>query len=321
MSTQRDIFIEKLFEYAKKDKNVYLISVDMGAPSLDKWRLELPNQFISAGISEQNAINIAAGMANSGKKVYVYFMASWVARCFEQIRYSCSMANNPITILGNGVGLGYAPAGPAHEPTEDIAYMRSLNNIEIYSPSNLDNTNKLVNLTYENPKLRYIRLERTHSKEMDDIKYKSNNFFEDIEIKSNHVVEKKINVLLISYGFMMGRALKVASKISDNYKVDLFDLWRIKPLDKKTLVEKLKDYDYIVTIEEQSLDGGFGSAICEIICDYMIDVKVIRFGLPSKYIFENGTREELLNNHGLSVEDIVKKINKSIYEKKYIQGD
>ena len=136
MSSQRDIFLTRLFERAKEDKDIYLISVDMGAASLDRWRQELPDQFFAAGISEQNAINFAAGLSAAGKKVYIYFMACWVARCFEQIRYSCAMANNPITILGNGVALGYAPAGPAHEPTEDLTYMRSLCDIEIYSPTN-----------------------------------------------------------------------------------------------------------------------------------------------------------------------------------------
>ena len=91
MKAQRDTFISDLYELAKTDKNIILISVDMGAPSLDIWRETLPNQFIAAGISEQNAINVAAGLANAGKKVYVYFMAAWVARCFEQIRYSCSI--------------------------------------------------------------------------------------------------------------------------------------------------------------------------------------------------------------------------------------
>ena len=129
MKAQRDTFISELYELAKQDKDIILMSVDMGAPSLDIWRETLPDQFIAAGISEQNAINVAAGLANSGKKVYVYFMAAWVARCFEQIRYSCAMAKNPITILGNGVALGYAPAGPAHEPNEDIEEHGYIENI------------------------------------------------------------------------------------------------------------------------------------------------------------------------------------------------
>ena len=85
MKSQRDTFISGLFELAKNDKDVYFITVDMGASALDRWREELPEQVIFAGISEQHAINYAAGMAAEGKKVYVYFMAAWVARCFEQI--------------------------------------------------------------------------------------------------------------------------------------------------------------------------------------------------------------------------------------------
>ena len=103
--SQRDTFIGELFEIAKNDKDVIMMSVDMGAPALDRWREELPDQFLFTGISEQHSINLAAGLSASGKKVYVYFMAAWAARCFEQIRYSCSMPNNPITILSNGVGL------------------------------------------------------------------------------------------------------------------------------------------------------------------------------------------------------------------------
>jgi len=132
---QRDAFLDNLFIKAKSDKDIILISVDMGAPSIDKWRSELSDQFFDMGISEQNAINFASGLARGGKKVFVYFMAVWVLRCFEQIRYSSVMANNKITILGNGVGLGYAPAGPAHETSEDVGVMKTLHGINIWSPS------------------------------------------------------------------------------------------------------------------------------------------------------------------------------------------
>jgi len=140
MTAQRDVFIQALYEKALLDKNIVFISADMGAPTLDQWKFNLPEQFIAAGISEQNAINVASGLAKSGKKVFVYMMASWFSRCIEQVRYSCAMANNPITILGNGVALGYAPSGPAHEPNEDIALSRSLLNIEVHSPSNESST-------------------------------------------------------------------------------------------------------------------------------------------------------------------------------------
>mgnify|MGYP001368293983 CR=1 FL=1 len=105
---QREVFISTLFEKAKLDKDIYFLSADHGAKALDAWRDQLPKQFIALGISEQNTINVASGLSAIGKKVYVYFMASWAARCFEQIRYSCAMAKNPITILGGGPALGYS---------------------------------------------------------------------------------------------------------------------------------------------------------------------------------------------------------------------
>jgi transketolase len=313
MKTQRDIFISELFKLAKEDKNIILISVDMGAPSLDIWREELPDQFIAAGISEQNAINVAAGLSKAGKKVYVYFMAAWVARCFEQIRYSCAMANNPITILGNGVALGYAPAGPAHEPNEDIAYMRSINNIEIYSPANLSATKELVNLTYNTPKLRYIRLERNYANQVEEYSYNINNTVTLLKPGLKEPHNNDCSVLILSSGYMLGRACDVWKNLIDkSIQTSVIDIWRIKPLDKKSLLNNLNFYTHIVTIEEQTLDGGFGSAICEVLGDYNINKPILRLGLPERFIFENGTRDYLIDNNGLSVNEITNKIEKFI---------
>lgn len=318
MSSQRDIFLIRLLERAKVDKDIYLISVDMGAPSLDKWREELPDQFFAAGISEQNAINFAAGLSATGKKVYVYFMACWVARCFEQIRYSCAMAGNPITILGNGVGLGYAPAGPAHEPTEDLAYMRSLCNIEIYSPTNGKMTEKLVDLTCDVPKLRYIRLERKYPAALDNV-YKqvtpTNHYLQSglsiikagLSDPPRQLEQKKVCIL--SSGYMLGRALDVGEQlISSGYEASVVDLWKVKPINTSLFENIVSSYDLLVTIEEQTLFGGFGSAVAEVVVDLNLGKEVLRVGLPERYIFENGSREHLLDENGLSVYAIYEKI-------------
>ena len=310
MTSQRDAFISRLFERAKNDKDIYLISVDMGAPSLDRWREELPEQFFAAGISEQNAINFAAGLSAAGKKVYVYFMACWAARCYEQIRYSCAIAENPITILGNGVGLGYSPAGPAHNPTEDIAYMRTLCGIEIYSPCNSDMAIKLADLTCEQPKLRYIRLERTSAQEVEDVSYD----FETIESGINclrETDEEYPSVCIMSSGYMLGRALKVAEKIKE-YPVAVVDLFRTKPIDGTVFEEIVEEYDYIVTLEEQTLSGGFGSVVCETLSDLGLGREVLRIGLPEGYIFQNASRDHLLDNNGLSVEAICEQIDEFV---------
>lgn len=312
--TQRDTFISNLFEKAKQDKDIIMISVDMGAPTLDIWRETLPDQFIAAGISEQNAINVAAGLSSQGKKVYVYFMASWVGRCWEQIRYSCAMADNPITILGNGIALGYAPAGPAHEPTEDIAYMRSINHIEIHSPANNNVVKALVDLTLEEPKLRYLRLERKFASEVEDLY--PNMSLHSVKsglclVKGGLTEEENKNkrVAILTNGYMLGRGYKVWQQLIENgYEVSLYDVWKLKPLNSDLLQQNLKRYSHLVTIEEQSLDGGFGSIISEFICDNQLSFKLLRLGLPEKFIFENGTRDHLIDTHGLSVKEIYNNI-------------
>ena len=237
MKTQRDEFIEKLFIEAKKDRNIIFISVDMGAPALDQWREELPNQFIVAGISEQNAINLAAGLSRAGKKPYVYMMACWVARCFEQIRYSCAMAQNPITILGAGVGLGYAPAGPAHEPTEDLAYMRAIENIEIFSPSSLGLIQSIVHLTISEPKLRYIRLERNVSDYVSN--YESSSTYSEVVNSGNQIFKEfsslgqKSKVTILTSGYLLQRAQDASMILDKEFGIDIqiLDVIKIKPLN------------------------------------------------------------------------------------------
>jgi transketolase len=224
------------------------------------------------------------------------------------------MGKNPITILGNGVALGYAPAGPAHEPNEDIAYMRSIVDIEVISPANLNIIPSLVKLTLTQPKLRYIRLERSFASETKDWYDHSNANFVDHGLslvkpglRGDNSSNSKVAIL--TSGYMLGRATQVWEKlIAKNVEVSLYDVWKIKPLNKPALLSSLKEYTHIVTIEEQTLDGGFGSAISEFVVDNQLNHKVLRLGLPERYIFENGNRDHLINTNGLSTQDIYENI-------------
>ena len=318
MKTQRDEFIEKLFIEAKKNPDIVFISVDMGAPALDQWREQLPNQFIVAGISEQNAVNLAAGLSRAGKKPYVYMMACWVARCFEQIRYSCAMAQNPITILGAGVGLGYAPAGPAHEPTEDLAYMRAIESIEIFSPSSIGLIQPIVNLTITVPKLRYIRLERNVSEHVSN--YKSSKTFSEVVDSGNQIfkefglTEKKAKVTILSSGYLLQRVYDASVILQKEFKIDIqiIDVIRIKPLNIDYIIDMVHDSNFIVTVEEQAVSAAFGAAIVEGLSDQLFQALVLRLGLKTAYVFENGTRDQLLDNNGLSVINIVHKVSEFV---------
>jgi transketolase len=317
MKAQRDVFLDELFLAAQKDPNIILISVDMGAPALDRWRTDLPNQFFSAGISEQNAINVASGLSSQNKKVFVYMMACWAARCFEQIRYSCAMAENAITILGNGVALGYAPAGPAHEPTEDIAYMRSLVGVEILSPASSALIPSLVRNLLDYPRLSYVRLERSVPKLVDEIvAKKGDDYFRNFD-GSPYVLygepsftNKTKNVVFFASGYILERAVRCAELLLKNgVSVSVVDVCRITTLNSEFFRKILDNVEYVITLEEQTLPGGFGSAILEIISDSNLKgISVLRIGLESRFIFENGTREELLDANGFQITDLINKV-------------
>ena len=155
---QWDVFIDEIFRAATVDRDIFFVSADFGAPALDKFREELPDQFIHSGISEQHMIDMAAGLALSGKKVYVYAMAPFVTlRCLEQTKCSLALMNLPVTILSVGVGLGYADAGPTHYATEDIACMRAIVGLEVISPCDAVSTQEIAMQTLQSPRLRIIR--------------------------------------------------------------------------------------------------------------------------------------------------------------------
>lgn len=312
MKAQRDEFIEYLFNQAKLDPDIIFISVDMGAPALDQWREELPNQFVAAGISEQNAINFAAGLAAAGKKPFVYMMACWVARCFEQIRYSCAMPKNPVTIIGNGVGLGYAPAGPAHEPTEDLSYMRAIEGIEIVSPSSSEQVRFIAESSLKAPTLRYVRLERSVAERL------AGRVGGDLisGVDQLHLIKGRSDrrLTILSSGYLLNRAIDVAENISkeSGWSIQILDVWKIKPLDLDVLYKKIKDSELLITLEEQARDGSFGAAILEATSDLNLLIPTLRLSLSSAFAFENGTRDELLDHYGLSKSEIESKILEAI---------
>ena len=296
LAFQRDVFVSEIVAAAKKDREIFFISADFGAPALDMFREELPEQFIHSGISEQHMIDMAAGLALSGKKVYVYAMAPFVTlRCIEQTKCSLALMNLPVTILAVGVGLGYADAGPTHYSTEDIACMRAIVGLEVLSPCDELSTRMMARRTLEEPGLRIVRMERHalppvyENQESMGINGYTELFFGE-------------SVCVLSYGHLIHRVLQARNAVDDR-KFGVIDLYRVKPIDED-LIEALRKYTAIVTVEEQCLSGGFGSAVLEYMADSRLQMPVKRLGLPERYYFENGGREYLLDRFGLSINHI-----------------
>jgi len=134
--TMRDAFFNRVYELAKGDKNIMIVSADMGAPSIDKFRDNLKEQYVDTGIAEQNAVLVASGLALSGKKPFVYAIMPFVTtRVHEFAKLELGLMKLPVTIVGVGTGYSYDDSGPTHHTIEDISIMRAIPNLEILSPS------------------------------------------------------------------------------------------------------------------------------------------------------------------------------------------
>ncbi len=285
----RDIVINRIFEAAKNDKDILFISADLGAAALDDFRDKLPDQFIHAGISEQNMVDLASGLALSGKKVFLYAMAPFLtARCYEQIKCVIASMNLPVTLIAVGVGLGYDHATLTHFTPEDIACMRALNGIEILTPGDAEAAKKIADVAIMDPDFRYIRLDRQGLEPAYD------GGFEAVYDRGfGHIADGK-NIVIITCGVLLQKALLAREILGEKgVNAGVVDLFRIKPIDGKSLADLLSDYDAIVTVEEQSLEGGMGSAVLEVAADHNILKPVRRLGMRDGYAVINGDRDSL----------------------------
>lgn len=298
----RDVCINTIYEYAKKNKNIYFTTPDMGAPALDEFRSNIPKQYIHSGICEQHMIAMAAGLTLMNKIVFCYAMAPFItSRCYEQIKCSISAMNQPVTLIGIGVGLGYADAGPTHYTTEDIATMRVFPNIEILTPCDEISTREMTIECIKNPKFRFLRLDRDALPEI----YNGKNKFNLAKGWTKIYGDTK-KTCLITCGYLLHKCLKVAKskKIKD---LEIIDLFRLKDVPQ-TLIDYIKNFESLVTIEEQYLNGGLGSILLEKLSEKKIDIKIRRFGLDDRFYFENGGRDLLHTKYGLNIEKIITEI-------------
>lgn len=300
---QRDLFIDVLYNAAQDDRDIMFISADLGAQALDRFRVDRASQFIHAGISEQQMMDMAAGLAMAGKKVFTYAMACFAtARCYEQTKCAVALHRQPVTLIGVGVGMGYDDAGPTHYTTEDMSAMRALAGLELWTPGDAEATVALAHLALKKPALRYIRLERPALPDL------YHGRFQDVIDDGCAELRQGTRLCLISCGYMLHRCLEVATRLAEQgHSVGVIDLFRLKPLNAEVLVKILSRYERVMTVEEHFLYGGFGSAVLEGLHDVGHLMPVTRVGMPDHYFFENGTRAHLLKLCGLDVNSLTEK--------------
>lgn len=300
----RDAFIDEIYDAATRNKQIYFLAADLGAKALDRFRANCKNQFLHVGICEQNMVDVAAGLAQNGKIVYLYAMAPFVTlRCYEQLKVALAHMDLPATIIGNGVGYSYNDAGPTHYATEDISCMRGLAGIEILTPSDTTSVVATARLSYEKPYLRYVRLDR---KFLPDV-YAPNDtrFLRDGMVE----IEAGKDACIITSGYFVQKARDIRARLAkQGISVAVVDLYRLKPINPKVLGSVLKPYTQVVTYEEHFLSGGLGAAVVEAMADAGIHKDVLRVGVQDRYFCENGGREYIHQLAGIDVETAAARI-------------
>ncbi len=306
----RNKFAQSLTEIAAEQQDVCLLYADIGNRLFDKLKAVAPERAINAGIAEANMATMASGMAKMGMRPFIYTITPFTtARNFEQIKIDLAYADVPVVIVGTGSGLSYANLGPTHHSFEDIAIMRVLPNMQVVCPADALELEALMPqmLTVEHPT--YLRI----GKKNEPANYDA---VPNLTLGKAHVLHKGDKVLLLCTGTALRIGGELHQKLeAQGISTEITSMHTVKPLDENYL-QKLGDYDAVVTLEEHSLIGGFGSAIGEWIIDhYQQPVNLLRCGIPDEFIDQLHDPESARQRIGLTADEILPKILQRLNKK------
>lgn len=300
----RNAFLNALFELAKQDPRIVFVTGDLGFSVVEAFMEELPNQFLNAGVAEQNMTGMAAGMALSGKIVFTYSIANFpTLRCLEQIRNDVCYHDANVKVVSVGGGFAYGSMGATHHATEDLAVMRALPNMTVVAPGDPAETKEatFALVSHEGPC--YLRLGKAgeplvHSGPI------------DFRLGKALRLRNGDDVTLISTGGMLQAAVRVAERLAAaGIDARVLSMHTLKPLDEEAVLAAARETSAILTIEEHSIIGGLGSAVAELLAETE-DVRIPfkRLGVPPRFSPRVGTQEYLLAENGLDDNSIMEAV-------------
>ena len=294
----RLIFANKLIEIAKLDKRICLITPDMGYGILDMFQNLFPDRYFNLGISEQNVMTVAAGMALAGLKPYVYSIIPFVVhRCLEQIRVDVSYMNTDVKIIGVGAGFEYGAAGATHHGTEDLSILRALPNMTICAPGDNFEMEKITEWTAKTSNSTYIRIGRHNHGIL--------NHNKTIEIGKASIIEQGEEIALLAVGNMLPIAKEYSDFLKSQSKHPLLaSIHTVKPIDKEFILHLIYNNFKIITFEEHTIIGGLGSAVAEIIAESGKGVEFKRIGINDEYSHIVGNAQYIRHAFKLDLEGI-----------------
>lgn len=304
----RDAFVRALTEIARADRDVMLLTGDLGFGVLTKFAEELPRQYLNVGVAEQNMAGVATGLALEGKTVFTYSIGNFpTLRCLEQVRNDICYHNANVKIVSIGGGFCYGPLGISHHATEDLAIMRALPNLVIVAPGDITETALATKAIYEHQGPCYLRLGRggeptVHQK---DPVY---------EIGKAIPVFAEGDVALLSTGGILKNSVE-SRRILENTGIRsaVYSMHSLNPLDRQIIEQLSHSSRLIATVEEHSVVGGLGGAVAEILAELPSPrAPLVRVGLTEGFSCEVGDQEYLREVYGLSPEAIAKRIRNAM---------
>lgn len=299
----RNAFVDTLYDLTAQDKNIYLLTGDLGFGVLTKYWETYPDNFINAGIAEQNMTAVAAGMALEGNCVFTYSIANFsTLRCIEQIRNCVAYHNANVKIVSIGAGFAYGGAGFTHHGTEDLAMMRAIPNMVLFSPSDRYEAIAVTKAAYEWKGPCYIRLGKGKEQNIHCRELLRFGIGKGIEIMQGN------SIAIFSTGAISSEAYKAARILGQSgVSIAFCTFPTVKPIDSILIEDYAKKCSLIITVEEHNVIGGFGSAVTEVVSAMPKCKSVIkRIGLQDKFSSVIGDQAYLREYYQMTAEDIVR---------------
>jgi len=299
----RDTFVKVLTELAVHDPRIELITGDLGFGVLKPFWERCPNQFINAGIAEQNMATLAAGMALEGKIVFTYSIGNFpTLRCLEQIRNDCAYHQANVKIVCVGGGFVYGALGVSHHATEDIAVMRALPEVLVACPGDPVEAEALTRSIIDWPGTCYLRLGRGGERHT----HKKLDYYEPgraLKIRDGR------DIVIFSTGAILGEVVQAVNLLEKRgLSVAQYSFPTVKPIDCDIIFECGRDFRLIVTVEEHSRLGGLGGVVAETLTGQPSKAILLRLGLTDTYTTEVGSQDYLRRISGLDAAGIARQI-------------
>ena len=299
----RDSYGAELIELGKVNEDIVVLDADLAeATRSGKFAEVFPERFIDCGIAEANMMGVAAGLAAAGKVPFASSFAMFAAgRAYEQVRNSIGYPHLNVKIGASHAGISVGEDGATHQCNEDIALMRSIPGMVVINPSDYIEGRAAVRAAYDHDGPVYMRFGRLAVPVINDRPdYK-------FELGKGVVLREGKDVTIIATGLPVNNCLEAAEKLAaDGIDAKVINIHTIKPLDEELVAAAAVETGKVVTVEEHSVIGGLGSAVCDVICE-KAPARVLKIGINDVF-GESGPALELIKKYGLDTVSIYEKV-------------